>query len=88
VKSAGIESLTITPERTTLGVRKSSPVEIDEVMKLVAGPKGIRDPRVQLIPDAKIVFQISFTDLKTHLFELEKLLQRIAPKAFENAKID
>jgi transcription-repair coupling factor (superfamily II helicase) len=88
VKSAGIESLTIIPERTTLGVRKSSPVEIDEVMKLVAGPKGIRDPRVQLIPDAKILFQISFTDLKTHLFELEKLLQRIAPKAFENAKID
>ena len=86
LKTAGIDTLTATLERTSLAVRKSSPVEIDEVMKLVAGPKGYRDPRVQLIPESKIVFQIPFSGLKTLLFELERLLHKIAPKAFENAQ--
>jgi hypothetical protein len=53
-------------------------------MKKVAGPKSIRDPRVQITPDSKIVFQIPFEELKSHVFELENFLQQIAPKAFEN----
>jgi transcription-repair coupling factor (superfamily II helicase) len=81
---AGIESISISSTRTSLSVRKSSPVDIQEVMKKVAGPKSIRDPRVQITPDSKIVFQISFEELKSHVFELENFLQQIAPKAFEN----
>jgi transcription-repair coupling factor (superfamily II helicase) len=82
---AGIESVSISANRTSLSVRKSSPVDIQEVMKKVAGPKSIRDPRVQITPDSKIVFQIPFVELKSHVFELENFLQQIAPKAFENA---
>jgi transcription-repair coupling factor (superfamily II helicase) len=82
----GVESLSANEVRTSMTVRKASPIEIDEVMKRVAGPKTIRDPRVQLTPDSKIVFKIPFKDLKSHLFELEKFLQEIAPKAFENQK--
>jgi transcription-repair coupling factor (superfamily II helicase) len=81
---AGIESVSISSARTSLSVRKSSPVDIQEVMKKVAGPKSIRDPRVQITPDSKIVFQIPFEELKSHVFELENFLQQIAPKAFEN----
>jgi transcription-repair coupling factor (superfamily II helicase) len=82
---AGIESLSVSGDRTSFSVRKSSPVGIDEVMKLVSGPKSFRDPRVQLTPDSKIVFKIPFEDMKSHVFELERFLQQIAPKAFEKA---
>ena len=83
---AGIESISVSSNRTSLTVRKSSPVDIHEVMKKVAGPKSIRDPRVQITPDSKIVFEIPFLELKSHVFELENFLQQIAPKAFENQK--
>ena len=56
----------------------------DEAMKLYAGPKGIRDPRVQITPDSKIVFKAPFPGMKSLVFEMESLLRRIAPKAFEN----
>ena len=84
LKRTGVEGLAVSASRTSFTVRKSSLIEIDEVMKLYAGPKTIRDPRVQLTPDSKIVFLIPFMDLKSHLFELEKFLGRIAPKAFDN----
>jgi len=82
---AGVDSLSVSSSRSVMTVRSSSHVETDEIMKLVAGPKSIRDPRVQLNPDSKIILAIPFHDLKSHFFELEKFLQRIAPKAFENA---
>ncbi|MBU6153069.1 MAG: transcription-repair coupling factor [Bdellovibrionales bacterium] len=80
---AEIEALSITPAKTSLTVRKSSPVEINEVMKKVAGPKGHRDPRIQITPDSKIILQIPFENLKSHIFELENFLRQVAPKAFE-----
>jgi transcription-repair coupling factor (superfamily II helicase) len=86
LKLVGVEHLSISDSRSSLTVRKTSSVETGEVMKLYAGPKAMRDPRVQLTPDSKIVLQIPFVDLKSHLFELEKFLHKIAPKAFENAK--
>lgn len=79
----GVDSLSITQGKSVFSVRKTSPIEIDSVMKKVAGPKGYRDPRVQLTPDSKIVFQIGFETLRSHVFELENFLQQIAPKAFE-----
>ena len=88
IKLCGIEGLAMSESRTSITVRKSSLIDIDEVMKLYAGPKSVRDPRVQLTPDSKIVLMIPFKDLKSHLFELEKFLHKIAPKAFENAKSD
>jgi transcription-repair coupling factor (superfamily II helicase) len=88
IKLAGVEGLAISDSRTSITVRKISLIEIDEVMKLYAGPKTVRDARVQLTPDSKIVLLIPFQDLKSHLFELEKFLHKIAPKAFENVKSD
>jgi transcription-repair coupling factor (superfamily II helicase) len=88
IKLVGIEGLAVSESRTSITVRKSSLIEIDEVMKLYAGPKSVRDPRVQLTPDSKIVLLIPFRDLKSHLFELENFLHKIAPKAFENVKSD
>ena len=86
LKRVGIEGLAVSGNRTSITVRKTSLIEIDEVMKLYAGPKSVRDPRVQITPDSKIVFLIPFENLKSHLFELEKFLERIAPKAFDNQK--
>ena len=86
MKKTGVDALSATSQRTSLTVRKSSAIDSGEVMKLYAGPKSIRDERVQITPDSKIVFQIPFVDVKTHLFELEGFLKKIAPKAFENAK--
>ncbi len=85
LRKTGIESLSVNESLTSMGVRKTSPVEIDEVMKLHAGPKSVRDPRVRLTPESRVLFHIPFVDLKSHFFELEKLLRKIAPKAFENA---
>jgi hypothetical protein len=86
LKKTGVDALSATGQRTSLTVRKSSAIDSGEVMKLYAGPKSIRDDRVQITPDSKIVFQIPFVDVKSHLFELEGFLKKIAPKAFENAK--
>jgi transcription-repair coupling factor (superfamily II helicase) len=86
LKRAGIEQLSVTGERTSMTVRKTSQVDADEVMKIYAGPKTIRDPRVQLTPDSKILLTLPFFSLQSHLFELEAFLKKIAPKAFENAK--
>lgn len=88
LKLCGIELLSVTAARTVLTVRKTTLIEIDEVMKLYAGPKGIRDERVSITPDSKIVYQVPFTNLQSHLFELEALLKKIAPKAFEKRNGD
>jgi transcription-repair coupling factor (superfamily II helicase) len=84
LKKAGIEHLAANQERVAYTVRKTTLVDPDEAMKVVAGPKGIRDPRVQITPDSKIVLRSAFLDMKTLVFETETLLKRIAPKAFEN----
>jgi transcription-repair coupling factor (superfamily II helicase) len=86
LKTAGIESISVNALKTTFTVRKSTRVDSDEVMKLVAGPKGIRDPMVKLMPDSKIVYTVAFVSLQPHLFEIENFLKKIAPKAFENDK--
>ena len=84
LKKVGIDQLSVNAVRTSLTVRKSTQIDPDEAMKLYMGPKGVRDPRVQITPDSKIVFQIPFVSLQSHLFELESFLKKIAPKAFEN----
>lgn len=84
LKHVGIEHLSANQERVAYTVRKSTLVDPDEAMKVVAGPKNIRDPRVQITPDSKIVLRSPFQDMKTLVFETETLLKRIAPKAFEN----
>ncbi len=84
LKTAGIEQLSVNAVKTTFTVRKTTKVDPDEVMKLYMGPKGIRDPRVTITPDSKIIYQIPLTTLQSHLFEIEAFLKKIAPKAFEN----
>ncbi len=84
LKRVGIEHLAANQERIAYTVRKTTLVDPDEAMKVVAGPKGMRDPRLQITPDSKIVLRIPFQDMKTLVFETETLLRRIAPKAFEN----
>jgi transcription-repair coupling factor (superfamily II helicase) len=86
LKLCGIDSLSVNQARTSLTVRKTTLIDTDEVMKLYMGPKGIRDDRVSITPDSKIVYLIPFTSLQSHLFELEALFHKIAPKAFENPK--
>ena len=86
LKRVGVEHASITPQKTALTVRKLSPIDGNEVMKLYQGPKTIRDPRLSITPDSKIIYQIPLTTLQSHLFELEKLFKKIAPKAFENGK--
>jgi transcription-repair coupling factor (superfamily II helicase) len=83
LKKAGIETLSVNALKTTFAVRKSTHIDLEEVMKLYAGPKGIRDPRVTLTPDSKIVYTLPFHSLQSHYFEIEGLLKKIAPKAFE-----
>jgi transcription-repair coupling factor (superfamily II helicase) len=85
LKRAGIDALSAGKEQVSLTVRKTTLVDPGEAMKLAAGPKGIRDPRVRITPDSKIVFQAPFTGIKPLVFEMEALLRRVAPKAFENA---
>ncbi len=86
LKKVGIEQMSTSQARTSLTVRKSTLIDIDEVMKLYTGPKNIRDERVSITPDSKIVYLIPFENLQSHLFELEGLFRKIAPKAFENGK--
>ena len=86
LKQVGIELLSISPKRTSMTARKNTLIEVDEVMKLYAGPKSVRDPRVSLTPDSKIVLNVTLESLQSHLFELETLFKKIAPKAFENQK--
>jgi transcription-repair coupling factor (superfamily II helicase) len=86
LKQVGIDQLSVSVARASMTVRKTTLIEIDEVMKLYAGPKNIRDPRVSITPDSKIVLQLPFESLQSHLFELENLFKKIAPKAFENPK--
>ncbi|MBC7397544.1 MAG: transcription-repair coupling factor, partial [Bdellovibrionales bacterium] len=87
LKRVGIEQLSVNALRTSMTVRKATHIDPDEAMKLYMGPKGLRDPRVQITPDSKIVFQLPFVSLQSHLFELENFLKKIAPKAFENAPL-
>lgn len=86
LKQVGIDQMAVSHSRVSLTVRKSTLIEIDEVMKLYAGPKHIRDPRVSITPDSKIVLALHLDSLQSHLFELEGLFKKIAPKAFENTK--
>jgi transcription-repair coupling factor (superfamily II helicase) len=86
LKRVGIESASITGQKSTFTVRKSTLVEPEEAMKLYMGPKGVRDPRVQLLPDSKIVLQLPFDGLRSHVFQIETLLKKIARKAFEIQK--
>ena len=86
LKRVGADSLSVNALKTTFTVRKSTHVEIDEVMKLYTGPKGIRDPNVSLTPDSKIIYKVPFNSLQDHVFEIENFLKKIAPKAFENPK--
>jgi transcription-repair coupling factor (superfamily II helicase) len=85
LRRVGVEALSVNALKTTFTVRKSSLVEPDEVLKLSMGPGHIRDPRVTITPDSKIVYAIPFSSLQTHLFEIEQLLHKIAPIVFENA---
>jgi transcription-repair coupling factor (superfamily II helicase) len=87
LKQVGIEQLSVSVQRVSMTVRKTTLIEVDEVMKLYTGPKTMRDPRVSITPDSKIVFQLPFESLQSHLFELENLFKKIAPKAFENQKM-
>jgi len=83
LKKAGIEALSVNALKSTLTVRKTTHVDPDEVMKLYTGPKGIRDPHVSITPDSKIVYSVPFQSLSQHHLEIEGLLKKIAPKAFE-----
>ena len=82
LKRVGVELASITANKTVLTVRKTTLIDGDEVMKLYTGPKSIRDPRISITPDSKIIYQIELTTLQSHLFELETLFKKIAPKAF------
>jgi len=86
LKQVGVEQLSVSASRVSITVRKSTAIDADEVMKLYVGPKGMRDPRVSLSPESKIVLQLPFESLRSHLFELDLFFQKIASKAFENPK--
>jgi len=86
LKQVGVEQLSISLSRVSMTVRKTTAIDADEVMKLYVGPKGVRDPRVSLTPESKIVLQLPFESLRSHLFELDLFFQKIASKAFENPK--
>ena len=88
LRLTGVEALSVNALKTTLTVRKASYVDPDEVLKLSMGPKHVRDSRVSITPDSKIIYTIPFSSLQTHLFEIESLLKKIAPIVFENAKSD
>ncbi len=79
LKATGIESLSVQAHKTVLTVKKQSPIDLNEVMKLYVGPKGVRDPRLTLNPDSKILLNLEFESLQTHLFELQALFRKIAP---------
>lgn len=84
-KLTKLESISISVERTTLSAKIMSEIQPECAIQLASGPKNIRDPRVQLIPPQKINITMRYQDLKTHYFELEKLLRKLAPKVFENS---
>jgi transcription-repair coupling factor (superfamily II helicase) len=79
LKQIGVESLVIQGNKTVLTVKKQSLINSDEVMKLYIGPKGVRDPRLAVTPDSKILLSIEFESLQSHLFELQALFRKIAP---------
>ena len=83
LKRVGVDLLSISPKRTSITVRKSTLIQVDEVMKLYTGPKSVRDSRVALTPDSKILITLPFQSMQSHLFELEEIFKKIAPKAFE-----
>jgi len=86
LKQVGVENLSIQNAKTSLTVKKQSLIDADEVMKLYVGPKQMRDSRLSVTPDSKIVLNLAFTSLQEHFFELKSLFSKIAPKSFENAK--
>ena len=79
LKKVGIENLTIQTNKTVLTVKKQSLINLDEVMKLYVGPKNVRDSRLTLTPDSKILLNLEFSSLQAHLFELQSLFSKIAP---------
>ena len=79
LKQIGIESLNVQGNKTVLTVKKQSLINLDEVMKLYVGPKSVRDPRLSLTPDSKILLKLDFVSLQTLLFELQALFRKIAP---------
>ncbi len=83
LKKAGIESIVIGETKTVFTVRKTSLIDLHQVMLVVSGPKSKRDPRVSLTPESKIILALPFVSVKEHSFEIEKLLIKIAPKAFD-----
>ncbi len=83
LKRVGVEQLSTSPVRSSLTVRKTTLIDVNEVMKLYTGPPKIRDPRVSITPDSKIVLQAPFQSMQSLLFELEGFFKKIAPKAFE-----
>jgi len=87
LKKAGIENLSAQAQKTVLTVKKQSLIELDEVMKLYVGPKELRDSRLSVTPDSKILLALPFSSLQALLFELEALFRKIAPKLFENGKV-
>jgi transcription-repair coupling factor (superfamily II helicase) len=87
LKRVGVEGLVITRQKTVITARKSTLIDGDEVMKIYAGPKSIRDARIQITPDSKIVIELPLNGLKNHTLELEVLFKKIAPKAFENVAL-
>ena len=87
VKKVGVESLNIQMQKTVITVKKQSLIDPDEAMKLYRGPKEVRDLRFSITPDSKILFNLGFSSLQTHLFEIEALFRKIAPKLFENGKV-
>jgi transcription-repair coupling factor (superfamily II helicase) len=84
LKTAGIENLSVQGSKTVLTVKKQTLIDPDEVMKLYVGPKTIRDPRLSVTPDSKIILTVGFLTLQEHFFLLESLFRKIAPKMFEN----
>ena len=87
LKKAGIENLSVQSQKTVLTVKKQSLIDLDEVMKLYVGPKEVRDARLSVTPDSKILLLLVFSSLQSLFFELEALFRKIAPKLFENGKV-
>jgi transcription-repair coupling factor (superfamily II helicase) len=86
MRRVGVESAKISHQKSILTVRKTTLIEPDETMKLFVGPKSIRDPRFQILPDSKIQLSAPFENTQKHIFVFEELFKKIAPKAFEFQK--
>ena len=79
LKQVGVENLSVQVNKTVITVKKQSQIDPQEVMKLYIGPKNIRDPRLTLTPDSKILLNLEFVSLQALLFELQALFRKIAP---------